>query len=131
MYSHIVACCLGTQAHSQKLTLWSGSVLGTQADSTGQHVLVGITIYDSSLQLLHQAADPLPAGEFFPTALSADGSTLYEVMPYPKIVRCRVSDGAILDAVSIPVSTPNSWVRISDDGTLLITTAGGALVRTG
>ena len=100
-------------------------------DSTGQHVVVGVTIYDGSLQFLRQAADPLPAGEFFPTALSADGGTLYEVMTYPKIVRCRVSDGAIVDAIPIPVSTYDSWARISDDGTLLITTEGGGVGQNG
>ena len=47
-------------------------------------------------------------------------------MPYPRIVMCRVSDGAIIGGVENPVPSIISWPRISDDGTLLITAQRGS-----
>ena len=97
-------------------------------DSTGHYVAVGFTIFDASLSALRDAASSLLGPPAISTVLSADGTTLYEVLPDGTIVRVRVSDGAIVDRVMNPFANIYGKAEISDDGTLLMTTQGiGAL----
>ena len=87
-------------------------------DATGRHIAVGFDIYDESLQHLRRVSSPLPPGYVVPTALSADGAVLYQMLSGTGLVRSRVSDGALLDRTRNPISAMQ--MRISDDGTLIV-----------
>jgi hypothetical protein len=91
-------------------------------DATGTRVAVGVDVYDGSLQFLRPISTPLPpSGAVIPTVLSADGEVLYQLFARRGVVRSRVSDGAILDRVSNGIRADQ--IRISDDGTVLVTFA--------
>jgi len=91
-------------------------------DATGTRIAVGLDVYDASLQYLRRINSPLPpSGAAIPTALSADGDEFYQLFARPGVVRSRVSDGAILDRVINGIRADQ--IRISDDGTMLVTFA--------
>jgi hypothetical protein len=88
-------------------------------DMTGQRVSLGTDVYDGTLQFLRTVTVPFPGG-VPPTALSPDGEYLYSSFRDPGIIRSRVSDGAIVDRA--PNTIEPSLIRISPDGTFLVTT---------
>ena len=94
-------------------------------DSTGTYVAVETTIYDRSLQVVRAATSPFESP--LASVLSADGDTLDEVTPYGDIVRARVNDGSIIDRIKSPIGAVDGKSRISDDGTLLMTTQGAGI----
>jgi hypothetical protein len=92
-------------------------IAGLTVDPTGQHVALGLDVYDATLQFLLTVHSQY-AGEIIPTAFSGDGLVLYQAIPYQWIVRSRLSDGAILDHSPSPIFP--ALIRMSPDGTMLI-----------
>ncbi|HXL35387.1 MAG TPA: hypothetical protein VN953_10715 [Gemmatimonadales bacterium] len=92
--------------------------IGTMSvDGTGQHVVLGVDVYDATLGFLRRTHSPFIG--WVPTAVSADGQYLYQgVAPYG-IVRSRVSDGVMIDRSLGPVFT-GGLVRMSPDGPTLV-----------
>lgn len=89
-------------------------------DATGRYVAVGLDLYDQSLEHLRRVSSPVLPGGVIPTALSADGEVLHQMLSSTGLIRSRVSDGAILDRTLNPIGALE--MRISDDGTVLVTT---------
>jgi hypothetical protein len=89
-------------------------------DATGRYVAVGLDVYDQSLEHLRRVSSPVLSGGVIPTALSADGEVLHQMLSSTGLIRSRVSDGAILDRTLNPIGALE--MRISDDGTVLVTT---------
>jgi hypothetical protein len=89
-------------------------------DATGRYVAVGLDLYDQSLEHLRRVSSPVLPGGVIPTALSADGEVLHQMLSTTGLIRSRVSDGAILDRTINPIGALE--MRISDDGTVLMTT---------
>ena len=87
---------------------------GPTLDGTGQHIVVGLDLYDANLQFVRQIRSPMNGA--VPTrALSPDGVYLFEGLG--GIIRARVSDGWLQDRSPAPF-TPD-LIRLSPDGTLL------------
>jgi len=92
--------------------------IGTMSvDGTGQHVALGVDVYDATLGFLRRMHSPFIG--WVPTAVSADGQYLYQGVARYGIVRSRVSDGVMLDRSLGPVFT-GGLVRMSPDGTMLV-----------
>lgn len=90
------------------------STWGPTVDGTGQHVVVGLDLYDASFQFVRTIRSPI--ANAVPTrALSPDGVYLFEGLR--GIVRARVSDGGLQDRSPAPF-TPD-LIRLSPDGTML------------
>lgn len=89
-------------------------------DATGRYVAVGLDVYDQSLDHLRRVSSPVLPGGVIPTALSADGEVLHQMLSTTGLIRSRVSDGAILDRTLNPIGALE--MRISDDGAVLVTT---------
>jgi len=87
-------------------------------DGTGQHVAIGLDIYDASLEFLRRVRTPSPGGVPL-SALSPDGAYLYMVYWSHGIVRSRVSDGEIVDRTPNPIRP--DLIRASPDGATLVT----------
>lgn len=104
--------------------LLSPAAGGASLDSAGQHVAAGLTVYDSALQPVSTAAAGWPIPGIWPTIISPDGTMLFQVLP-DGVVRNRVADGAIVDRIINPIIGAAGNPRISDDGTLLMTTQAG------
>jgi hypothetical protein len=101
-----------TDAFGPALT--TPNLWGPTIDGTGQHIVVGLDLYDAGLQFVRRLASPIPPA--VPTrALSPDGVYLYEGLR--GIVRTRVSDGLMQDRSPAPF-VPD-LIRLSPDGTLL------------
>jgi len=94
--------------------LASPSSWGPTVDGTGQHIVLGLDLYDASLQFVRQLHSALPQA-IPPRALSADGVYLYEGLR--GMVRARVSDGLLQERSPAPFSP--DLIRLSPDGTLL------------
>jgi hypothetical protein len=85
-------------------------------DATGQHVALGLDVYDGALGFLRTMHSPFAGG--IPTVFSGDGQYLYQGAVSYGIVRSRVSDGAMIDRSLSPVLP--DFVRVSRDGTMLV-----------
>jgi hypothetical protein len=94
-------------------------------DSTGAHVAVSGDLYDASLQYLLTVG--VARSGPGPDALSPDGHTYYMSLAptyvqgnyvSPGIVRSRVSDGSMIDRISVIMLT--TLVRLSPDGSMLV-----------
>lgn len=91
-------------------------------DATGRYTAVGLDVYDESLQHLRRVHSPVLPPGVVSTALAPDGTVLYQILWNTGLVRSSVVDDAILDRTPNPIQA--SWIRISDDGTLLVTIEG-------
>ena len=92
--------------------LTARSTWGPSVDGTGQHIVVGLDLYDANLQFVRSIRSLTGV----PTrAVSPDGLYLFEAVG--SLVRARLSDGVLQDHSPIPF-TP-TLVRVSADGTTL------------
>ena len=87
---------------------------GPTVDGTGQHIVVGLDLYDANLQFVRQIRSPVPGG--VPArAVSPDGIYLFEGLR--GIVRARLSDGLLQDRSPAPFVP--GLIRLSPDGLTL------------
>jgi hypothetical protein len=92
-------------------------------DAIGAHVVIGDELYDASLDYVRKITSPVPSvQDTTHLVLSPDGAVLYQLLGRRGVVRVRVSDGALLDRIIDPIGA--NYMRLSDDGTLLLTTWG-------
>lgn len=92
--------------------LTARSTWGPSVDGTGQHIVVGLDLYDANLQYVRSIRSLFGV----PTrAVSPDGSYLFEA--WRGVIRARLSDGALQDRSPAPF-TP-TLARVSSDGTTL------------
>ena len=87
-----------------------GGVFNISSD--GQVMAYGLEVLDQNLQLVRSVRSLFGSG-VAPSFLAADGQDLYYVMT-GRLVRTRVSDGAVVEGSRLPIFITD--IGVSDDG---------------
>jgi len=97
----------------------TAAVLGWRpsVDRTGQHVAIGVNVYDETLLWLRRMESPISGIGISESVITADGDYVYHRY-FWGLVRSRVSDGEMLDRT--PITVDPSLLRTAPDGTFLV-----------